>query len=211
MKTSTFLYYGGKVLFTIMYRVLFRLRIEGEDNIPLASGAIIAPNHSSYFDPPLVGVSLPRPLYFMAKAELFKYPVFEFILRRVNAFPVRRDLRDISAIKEALSLLKSRRLLLVFPEGRRAKDNGIGEPEKGIGYLVKKSNAPVIPALLVNTYKIKKRLLPELTVRFGRPIIFKNMKSRQSPDKEFYLEVGKKILNEIKGLDREGQYQMGFR
>ena len=103
MKNSELFYYIGRTFYKLFYKIVFGLTIEGQQHIPRKGSAIIAPNHASYIDPPLVAVALPRPLYFMAKAELFKNPFFGFILRKVNVFPVKRSSKDVGVFKEAFS------------------------------------------------------------------------------------------------------------
>ena len=204
MNNDLFLYYFGKCISKFIHKVFFRLKIEGKENIPKIGPAIIAPNHSSYLDPPLVGSALKRPLCFMAKAELFKTPFLNYLFRQLNSFPVNRNFKDIRAIREALSILKSEKLLLVFPEGRRIKGNKLGEPKGGIGFLVYKSGAPVIPTLLVNTHKIK--MFPRLKVRFGKPIYFKDNIPPNIAKRDVYLYIAETILLNIKKLDYEEQY-----
>ncbi len=151
--------------------------VKGEKNIPKKGGFILACNHVSYLDPVIFGISCPRPLNFMARESLFDNRVFGWLLARVNVFPIKRYSADIGAIKEALRRLKIGSGILLFPEGTRSSDGRIGEGLEGVGFLARKSNAPVIPAFIKGTQKAMpkgaKFVKPaRLTVVFGPAIRF---------------------------------------
>ncbi|OGW62883.1 MAG: hypothetical protein A2V83_08325 [Nitrospirae bacterium RBG_16_64_22] len=155
--------------------VLFRLRVRGRENIPDAGGAIIAANHASYLDPPLVGVSMGRQLRYMAAEELFRVPVFGPLIRSVGSFPVKRGEDDRSALREAVRQLKQGHLLLVFPEGTRSFDGELGEGKAGIGFIALHAGVPVVPAFVQGAHDALPRgrwwVKPaQVTVRFGPPI-----------------------------------------
>ena len=125
--------------------------VKGEKNIPKTGGFILACNHVSYLDPVIFGISCPRPLNYMARESLFENRVFGWLLARVNVFPIKRYSADIGAIKEALRRLKTGCGILLFPEGTRSSNGRIGEGLEGVGFLARKSNAPVIPAFIKGT------------------------------------------------------------
>jgi 1-acyl-sn-glycerol-3-phosphate acyltransferase len=158
------LYKIGRLFFWWIFKSLCRVKVSGLSNIPREGGFILASNHMSYLDPILLGVSCPRVLHFMAKEELFRNRIFGWILREVNAFPLKRASADLSAIKEAFRRVKKGRALLLFPEGARQTDGSLGPPESGVGFLAAKLSVPVVPAFIAGT----ERVLPP-GARFIRP------------------------------------------
>ncbi|MBN1822949.1 MAG: (d)CMP kinase [Endomicrobiales bacterium] len=190
---SHWLYYAGRFMFRVLYAAIWRNRVSGHGNIPETGGVIIAPNHMSYADPPLVGSSMKRPLHFMAKKELFAMPVLGFLIKRTNAFPVKRGQQDVGAFKAAFRLLQSGEALLVFPEGTRSKDGNIGKARAGIGMIAVNAGVPVVPVRVTNSGKLGQ--LKPLKVVFGKPLNPPKEKTRES-----YQKFAEKIVEEIKKL-----------
>jgi 1-acyl-sn-glycerol-3-phosphate acyltransferase len=187
---STFLFLLGRQMFRIMFKLFYRWDIKGVENIPKTGGAIISPNHISFFDPPLTGSAMKRPLYFMAKKELFDLPVFGWVIKRTNAFPVKRSVQDVNAVRHALSLLKDGHLLLMFPEGTRSQDGKLGRAKSGPGMVACNAQVPLIPVKIKNTNIMLK--FKKIKIKYGRPIY---------PPKEFtkndYVTISQKVLDEI--------------
>ncbi|MDR0485852.1 MAG: 1-acyl-sn-glycerol-3-phosphate acyltransferase [Elusimicrobiota bacterium] len=192
VESSPFLFRFGRTLFRIMFKVLCRWHIEGGENIPKTGGAIIAPNHQSFFDPPLTGSAMRRPLNFMAKEELFKVPILGFCIKRTNAFPVKRGAQDLSAMRKAFSLLKSGRLLLMFPEGTRSKNGQIGKARAGAGMVSCKAQVPLLPVKIENTNKLFR--LKKIKIKFLKPIY-----PPANFSKDDYLKMSQKVLDKIAG------------
>jgi len=170
-------YFIGKTLIRIFGKVLFDVKVTGRENLPKKGGFIVAANHVSYLDPPIIGAACPGRLFYMARHDLFRNPLFGVILRSVNVFPVKRNSADITALKKALKILKSGRGLLLFPEGSRQQPGRLGEPTAGVGLLVAKSKAPVIPAFIKGTEialpkGAKKLTRAKVTIHFGKPVNF---------------------------------------
>ena len=165
------LYSIARFVFSTIFAVFFRWRIEGEENIP-AGGAIIAANHISLWDPPLVGTALSRSIHFMAKEELFANKLFSSIITALNAFPVKRGSADRNAIRKAIALLTQGELLGLFPEGTRSKTGELGKPEAGVAMIALKANVPIIPTAIIGTNLVfsKQSLLPQFIIRFGNPV-----------------------------------------
>jgi 1-acyl-sn-glycerol-3-phosphate acyltransferase len=113
-----------KPIAVALMRLLFGLEATGRELVPATGPVLIVSNHVSVLDPPLVGGSVPRPVFFLAKEELFRIPLFGRLIRALNARPVRRDGSDMRALKAALGLLREGRALLVFPEGTRGPPAG---------------------------------------------------------------------------------------
>ncbi len=158
-------------------KLLFRLRVEGAENVPTTGGVILAANHVSFADPLILGLAVRRPLYFVAKEELFRHRAFAWLIRSLNAFPVGKEQRSAAALKKTLALLKAGEPVVIFPEGTRGDGLTFGEPKPGIGLVAKKSGAPVIPVYHQGAEKILPRgtVFPRIhpvVVCFGRAIHF---------------------------------------
>ncbi len=184
-----------RTAFFVLYRVFFRLRIEYIGEEPKTGPALLIANHASLLDPPLTVCPFKRPVYFMAKEELFRIPVLGSILSRLRVFPVRRGQADRKAIRRALEILKEGHLLAMFPEGTRSKDGRLKKAEPGAAMFALRSKAPVIPVALINTDKILKKgsFFAPLEVRVGKPV----------PLDEFYDQ---KISSAV--LDEAGEKMM---
>ncbi len=152
----------------------FPRKVYGINHIPLKGAFILASNHISNLDPPILGISTSRRLHFMAKIELFKHPLVGWWLKKLWAFPVKRGEGDFGALKETLRLLKSGYPVLLFPEGTRRLPGVDLKPQPGAGFLVLKSKVPVVPVYVHGSDKAMppgskffKRSL--VTVTIGRP------------------------------------------
>lgn len=192
---------GYKILHMFLrffFSVVFRWKTMGIENIPVQGGVIIAANHISLWDPPVVGSAIFRPVHFMAKEELFSIPVFSWIITRLNAFPVRRGSADRGAIRKAITLLEQGEVIGLFPEGTRNKTEKLGQPEPGVAMIAHKVGVPIVPTAVIGTNKIGKNgiLFPRFIVKFGKPIIVNKCKS----DKETLENTGKLVMQEIARL-----------
>lgn len=134
--------------------LLYRPKVKGLENIPNTGKVIIYSNHISNLDPILIGCVMPRKIYFMAKVELFKNPVFGFILRNLGAFPIKRGTADISAIKNSLRVLKEGNVFGIFPEGGRNTQGGVHSFSHGVASIAHRSKAKIIPIGIIGEYKI---------------------------------------------------------
>jgi 1-acyl-sn-glycerol-3-phosphate acyltransferase len=166
-----------KPIAVFFMRLLFRLEARGTEHIPRGGALVLVANHSSVLDPPLVGGMAPRPLTYLAKAELFDIPLFGALIRGVNARPLRRDGADASALRTALRVLDDGGALLVFPEGTRGPEGALREPKGGAAMLAVLSGAPVVPTYIKGSGAAwpKGRRLPrpvKVVVTFGPPLRF---------------------------------------
>ncbi|OGL03320.1 MAG: hypothetical protein A3I03_12675, partial [Candidatus Rokubacteria bacterium RIFCSPLOWO2_02_FULL_68_19] len=197
------LYAVLRLVALLLARLLFRVEVRGAEHVPRAGAAMIVSNHSSVLDPPIVGAAAPRPLHFMAKAELFSIPLLGRLIRAVNARPVRREGADARALREALRILESGHALLVFPEGTRGPEGVLREGKAGAGMLALLSGAPVVPAYVEGTGRAlpRGRVLPrpvKVRVSFGAPLSFGKVESAHR--KERYLEASREMMAAIARL-----------
>lgn len=150
--------------------------VHGVENVPRHGGAVLAPNHISFADPPWIGSAVPRRVYFMAKRELFEAPVFGRIIHSVFAYPVDREAADRAAIRHAIDLVTRGELLLVFPEGGRSETGEVGEGGIAPAMIAGRAGVPLIPAAVLGTDRVLPRHSKRLhrahtTVAFGEPIL----------------------------------------
>ncbi len=179
----------------VFLRTTFRFRVVGAENVPRDGGLIVAANHISNLDPPILGVALPRPVSYMAKKELFAMPVLGALIPRLHAFPVDRATGGTAALRASLRLLKEGRCIGIFPEGGR-NVTGTNEEKGGAAFLAAASGAPVIPAAIVGTRRL--RPFGRVTVIFGDPLHV--VRNRQSPGDD--LEKGAaEIMQRIRALE----------
>jgi len=189
-------YYFAKYIVLAIIKIVFRIKVEGIQNIPEKGPIIICPNHISLLDPPVIGALINRRVYFMAKAELYKNPILGFLLQKgLGAFPVKRGTADFAAIKTALYYLKKGQAVGIFPEGTRSKNGKLKEAEAGVSLLAVKSHALVIPIGISGKY----RLFSKINIRIGKPLSFdKYYKNR--PSQKDLESIGKEIMDEISKL-----------
>jgi 1-acyl-sn-glycerol-3-phosphate acyltransferase len=171
------LYACLKLTARALMRLLFGLEVRNPEHVPGAGPVLIVANHSSLLDPPLVGAVAPRPLVFLAKAELFTIPLFGTLIRRLNARPIRREGPDPGALRTALRVLEARGALLVFPEGTRGDEGSLRPARAGAGMLAVTSGAPVVPVYISGSGRAWPRgrrfpRLEKVRVAFGPPLSF---------------------------------------
>lgn len=147
--------------------ILWRARAFGAQNVPARGPLIIACNHVSYLDPPILGCFCPRRIRYMAKKELFAIPVLGGIIRGLGAYAVDREGSATAAIKRSLRVLHEGGVVGIFPEGRRNLA-GDAMPQTGVGLLAARAQVPVVPACIRGTDRALH--LAQVTVVFGEPI-----------------------------------------
>jgi 1-acyl-sn-glycerol-3-phosphate acyltransferase len=152
--------------------LLFAVRSSGAELVPKDGPLIVASNHVSYLDPPILGCWFPRVIHYMAKEELFRVPVLGAAIRSVLAFPVNREQGDRAAIRHALGVLKAGGVIGIFPEGRRNLD-GEAQARSGAVLVAATAHCPVVPVALVRTHLAARRLrAAKVEVRIGAPLQF---------------------------------------
>lgn len=175
-------------------------KVSGTEHIPRVGPVIVAPNHVSMVDPPLVAIAVPRTVKIMAKSELFRVPILGPLIAHLGAFPVHRGMPDRPALKKALQVLEDGWPLIVFPEGTRGNGKDLGTLEKGILLMANKSGAPIVPAYVEGTFHMlprgaKKMRRSRVTVRFGPQLYAKDFGKSD--------DLGKAIMAGIASLRDE--------
>lgn len=192
------LYRLVKSVAALLLRIFFRLRVTGEEQIPREGPLLVVANHVSLLDPPAVAASSPRPLYFLAKAELFGVPLLGRLIRSLNALPLNREGPDAAALRQALALLAEGKALLVFPEGTRGQEGVLRAGKAGAGMLAALSGAQVVPAYVRGTGVAlpRGRAVPRpssIRVAFGPPLRFETGRR----GKAYYREVSARMMEAI--------------
>ncbi len=161
------LYAFAKNTVRIYSQLVWGARVSGTENIPLTGPLIVACNHVSLLDPPVMGSFVPRPVQYMAKKELFEIPVLGPLIGGLGAYPVDREGSATSAIKRSVEVLRSGGCVGIFPEGGRNPE-GDKEVRGGVALLASLAKAPIVPAAVVGTNEKHKR--GKIKVVFGKPI-----------------------------------------
>jgi 1-acyl-sn-glycerol-3-phosphate acyltransferase len=198
------LFLSAIICFVFM-KVLMGLKVEGHENIPRRGGVIIASNHISNWDPPILGVAtaLRRDVFFLAKEELFYANKFySLLISKYGAIPIKRQAIDKKAIRISSFHLRKKRVIVIFPEGKRNPGKGFLKPLPGVGYLALKTKAKVIPTYIegseermIDLIMRRKRIL----VRFGNPIDLFQLKSNGSLLKRS-IKLSNLVMKEISDL-----------
>jgi 1-acyl-sn-glycerol-3-phosphate acyltransferase len=199
--------------FRLVYATYFRWRVFGAEHVPLSGGVILASNHASFIDPPLVGAGIKRDINYLARESLFRFPGIGALLRSWNSVPVDRDGGGAKGLKIILDRLLAGGGIILFPEGTRTKDGHLLPARSGIGLIVIKSSAPVVPARVFGTYQAYGRHLKiprprRVVVKYGSPMNFDSLRAEartcSKPRlKEIYQEVADQIMSAIEKLQPE--------
>jgi cytidylate kinase len=170
---TTPFYWLGSRFVKVFSRTALRLRVEGRGHVPRGGPLIVACNHISFWDPPLVGSNFPRPLHFLAKAELFQNKVFGAVLRGYNSIPIQRGPQARAGLRGAEEALSLGGAVLIFPEGTRNKTGIMLPPRAGIGRLAAVTRSPVLPVRITGSNQIRRSMLRLVLVRIrlGTPLM----------------------------------------
>ena len=197
--------------FRAVYATYFRWRVFNPERVPRTGPVILAANHASFIDPPLVGSGLTRDINYLARESLFRFPVVGAILRSWNAVPVDRDGGGAKGLKIILGRLLAGGGIILFPEGTRTKDGNLQPARSGIGLTVIKSNAPVVPVRVFGTFAAygRNHKFPrpkKVAVKYGAPMNFEKLRAEakvcsKSRLKEIYHEVAVEIMAAIAKLE----------
>lgn len=159
----------------IYFKVFYRFKVYGVENLP-PGPAIIAPNHTSFYDPPIIAISCKEEVYFLARGTLFDHVLFGTLIRHLNAYPVTGTAQDLSSLKLICRLLKESKKVVIFPEGIRSSDGELSEIKSGIGMLSQRSMAPIVPTYIHGAYEVWNntrkfpKLFGKISCVFGKPI-----------------------------------------
>jgi 1-acyl-sn-glycerol-3-phosphate acyltransferase len=196
---ETLIYFYARFLGWLLFKFLFHLEVRGLGNLEgIGDICIIAPNHQSYLDPPVLGLAFPRRLKYFAKADLFNIPFLSFLVRNLGAIPIDRDIMSSMTLRQGVKVLKEKNWLVIFPEGTRSrnKQQRMSPPKQGIGFLHYKSGAPIIPVWMDGPG----RALP-VDSRFIRPVKIKVIigEKIEAEGKDYY-SIAQEVVRAIQKL-----------
>jgi len=192
------------MLFGSAFRTLFGMRVIGEENLVTEGPVLVASNHQSFLDPPLIGNLYKDEMVFLARKTLFR-GVFKWLYKQWNAIPVDQDRPDMASLKTIIRKLKEGHRVLVFPEGARTLDGNLGEAAPGIGLIAAKSGAVIQPVRIRGAREALPRgsariHFARITVSVGKPIHLTPEELKAASGKEGYDELAKRIMTAIGDL-----------
>ena len=191
----------------LVARVFFRFRVIHPERVIQEGPVILAMNHESYLDPPFAGSASHRAIYFLARKSLLNIPVLGWILPKINVIPVDQDGGDRSALKALIRLLRANHGVLVFPEGSRTLDGNLQPAQPGIGFVIAKTLAPVVPMRIFGAHRAlprgggKLRFCP-ITIAVGEPLRFTTA-DVEGRGREVYQHLSQQVMNAIAALKLE--------
>ncbi len=201
----------GWIFFRALFATWFRCHYYHPERVPLTGPVILAANHASFIDPPLVGAGLARPVNYLARNTLFNVPLLGAVLRSWRVVPVDREGGGGAGLKAILNRLLEGGAILLFPEGTRSTDGRLRPARSGIGLTVIKSNAVVVPVRVFGTFEAWSRHMKfpqprNVAVKYGRPMRFEELRAEaktcsRTRLKEIYQHIADDIMAAIAGLE----------
>jgi 1-acyl-sn-glycerol-3-phosphate acyltransferase len=188
----------------LLARMFFTMRVVHPERMVESGPLIIAVNHSSFFDPPLAGICSRRGVYYLARKTLLKWPFFGPLFPAMNVIPVERDGNDMSALREVIKKVKDGNAVLLFPEGTRSLDGRLQPARAGIGLVIAKTGAPVLPMRIFGAYEAfpknaRRFQLSPITVVIGEPIHF-TKEEIANTSRETYQILSNRVMDAIGAL-----------
>jgi len=200
-------YWAGYTLSKLIGHIFFRYRVIHPERMIQTGPVILAMNHQSYLDPPLAGIACKRPIYFLARKSLLNVPILGRILPKLNVIPVDQEGMDRGALKALLRILRAGEGALVFPEGARTLHGNLQPALPGLGFIIAKTRAPVVPMRIFGSREALPRggglRLHPITVVIGTPMYFTETDTRASK-KDLYQEFSQRVMDEIARLTING-------
>lgn len=197
-------YWLGYQLSRIVGRFVFRLHVVHRERMLQSGPVILAINHQSYLDPPLAGTTCDRAIYFLARRSLLDVPLLGWLLPKLNVIPVNQEGIDRSALKALIRVLKAGNAALIFPEGSRTLDGNLQPAEGGLGLIIAKTMAPVVPMRIFGAHEALPRgggglhFVP-ITIVIGEPIFF-TAADLSPPGKDLYKRLSQRVMDAIAAL-----------
>jgi len=197
-------YWFGYQLSRLVGHLFFRFRVIHRDRMIQTGSVILAMNHQSFLDPPLGGINCDRDIYFLARRSLLDSRVLGWLLPKLNVIPVDQEGIDRTALKTLIRVIKEGNAALVFPEGTRTPDGTLQPAQPGVGLIIAKTRAPVVPMRIFGAFDAwpiggKLRLWRAITVVIGDPIFF----SPNELDSKNYQQLSQRVMDAIAELKLE--------
>ncbi len=193
----------GWTVFRALYATYFRWRVYNAERVSASGAVLLASNHASFLDPPLVGSGLHRECTFLARDTLFRFGPTRWLLNQWQAVPIDRDGGSATGMKRILQALNNGRAVILFPEGTRTRDGQLQRVRSGVGLIAAKTDAPVVPVRVWGTFEAFGRnvKIPKprrVTVKYGEPLYFRELRAEAKDcSKERLKEIYQQIADEI--------------
>lgn len=189
-------------------RTLFDFQVVHGDRILEQGGVILAMNHESYLDPPLVGIACQREIYYLARKTLLDVPFLGSMLPHLNVIPVDQERADMSALKTVIKVVRAGQATVIFPEGTRTLDGRIQGAQPGLGLVIAKTQAPVVPMRIFGAHRAfpsggKPRVFNPIKIVVGHPIHFSRA-DVSGDGRAFYQGLSQRVMDKIESIEDEG-------
>ncbi len=180
----------------LYYKIMFRMDIQGQENIPENGGVVMCCNHMSNYDPFTMAAFTKREVRYIAKKELFQNPFLKRLMYAMKAFPVDREAAmDMKALKTAMKILKDGEVLGIFAEGTRVKEGEAKAAKAGVALFALKGNAPIVPVAVSSTHKFRS----VVHIRYGEPVYLDEYKG-QKVTTELMEEITEKVMQKVREM-----------
>jgi len=197
-ESNKILWTAAKILGFFVFKIFFLLEIKGKENIPSRSNFVIAANHSSFLDPPLIGYLFSKPIAYFTKQEQLN-GLFGLFITRLGAIPLSKSGMGTSDLRMALNVLKKGKCLLIFPEGTRSRTGEFLPPKPGIGFIVSRAKVPVLPIYIKGSFRAmppgRNFIRPgKIIIKIGKPFYFYHAQT--------YQEIADDVMKSIIKLSK---------
>jgi 1-acyl-sn-glycerol-3-phosphate acyltransferase len=202
--TYQFHYYLARAL----AKTLFAFKVVHRERIIEEGGAILAMNHQSYLDPPLAGIACRREIHYLARKTLLEWPILGPIFPKLNVIPVDQERADMSALKNVIKLVRAGRCTVVFPEGSRTLNGNLQPAQPGLGLIIAKTLAPVVPMRIFGAYEAfprggKPKPFTPVTLVVGEPIRFTEADLEGGSGRQLYQRLSERVMERIAAISFE--------
>jgi len=200
-------YRFGYITAQIIGKTLFSFKVVHRERIIETGGAILAMNHESYLDPPLAGIACHRELYYLARKTLLQWPILGPIMPKVNVIPVDQERADMSALKTVIKIVRAGQATIIFPEGSRTLDGKLQPAQPGLGLIIAKTLAPVVPMRIFGAHEAfprggKPKLFTPITLVVGEPMHF-TKDDLVGEGRELYQRLSERVMERIAAIQYE--------
>lgn len=197
-------YAFGWLVVRIITKLIFRIKIYNKEYVPKEGGFLLASNHISYYDPPVLGTWTPRIVYFLGKEELLSTPIKKWFFGKMHTMPVKRGAMDRRAIQSCIDRVNEGYGMIIFPEGTRSKTDNFLPGKAGIGLIAKKAECDIIPVYIHGFNRLKDVFFgrEKLTISFGEKISA-DWVAAQASGKDGYLAISQHVMSKIAEIKAE--------
>ncbi|HOL49596.1 MAG TPA: lysophospholipid acyltransferase family protein [bacterium] len=197
-ESNKILWMAAKILGFFIFKLFFHLDVYGKENIPCSGKFVIAANHASFLDPPLLGYICPKPIAYFTKQEQL-FGLFGMLITRLGAIPLSKSSMGTSDIRMALNVIMKGKGLLIFPEGTRSRSGKFLPAKPGIGFIVVRTGVPVVPVCIKGSFRAmppgRNFIRPgKIIIRVGKPLSYNHQQT--------YEEVAQDVMRKIVELSQ---------